>query len=697
MLSRIDQAEENGIMKMRQKIGTRILLPAASATLIFSIALYFIAGRTINNLVERNLDRLGQSKAADIDTTEKRISEKMLDLASLFSRDKAVQEAYETAYQGNLDNADDPQMTTARQQLRSYFASIENGYRQTHNGSALRLHFHVPPARSLLRLWKKDQNKSDDLSSFRETIRAISSGGHAPITGIEIGRGGFAIRGIAPVIGDNGRFMGSVEALSSYDPVVKYSISDDKEYIAVFMNKAFLPIATQLQDGTKNPVVGDRFVFVSSTDKRVTDEVLTPELLAQGQTELLKQRIGDYFATLFPIKDYSGKQIGVMAYVVNAADMYAMMRKMQWGITVLCIVLLGAILIPLVFSTRSVTVPVNRTVAMLKDIAEGEGDLTKRLQVIKKDEIGELAGWFNTFLEKLQVMIRKIAANSDTLGRSSAEFSQIAAQLSQGAGDTSSRADSVASAAEEMSANLNGVAAAMEQSSTNASMVAAAAEEMTATIHEIAQNAEKARSISDEAVQKAGEASGQMDQLGQAAQGIGKVVETITEISEQVNLLALNATIEAARAGDAGKGFAVVANEIKELAKQTSAATLEIKAKIDNIQSSTDGTVKGIDQICGVINSVNEIVGTIATAVEEQSTVTKEIAENVNQASRGIQEVNENVNQSSTVATEITRDIAVVNQSSSEIANGSDQVRVSAEELQRMAAELGTIVGSFKV
>jgi methyl-accepting chemotaxis protein len=336
-------------------------------------------------------------------------------------------------------------------------------------------------------------------------------------------------------------------------------------------------------------------------------------------------------------------------------------------------------------------------IASFQDIAEGEGDLTKRIDIRSKDEIAELAGWFNTFLEKLQVMIGKIADNSTQVDRSSTDLSDIASAMSSGATETSTRADNVSVAAEEMSANLNNVAAAMEESSTNASMVATAAEEMTATINEIAQNAEKARSISDQAVQKAGEASGQMDELGEAANGIGKVVETITEISEQVNLLALNATIEAARAGEAGKGFAVVANEIKELAKQTSQATLEIKEKIDNIQTSTDGTVKGIDEISKVIANVNEIVGTIATAVEEQSTATQEIANNIAQATQGIQEVNENVNQSSTVAAEITSDIAVVNQSSSEIANSSDQVKASADDLKGMATELSTIVGSFKI
>jgi methyl-accepting chemotaxis protein len=684
-------------MKKIQQIGTRILLPAISATILFSIILYFVAVSIVNHMVEDNLSQIARSKFGDIANSEKRIADKMLAQAALFSRAAAVQEAYATAYQGDLNEADDPHMETARKQLRDYFASIEKGYRGAFNNNALQLHFHVPPARSLLRLWKKDQHQSDDLSTFRPTVATISNGSHQPITGIEIGRGGFAIRGIAPVVADNGKFLGSVESLSSYDPLVKYSVSNDKEYIAVYMNKEFLPIATKLQDATKNPVTGDQFVFVSSTNKQITDSIMTAALLAAGQSGIKSARVGDYFATASPIQDFSGKQIGVTVYVYNAGHLYARVKQIQWRIAILCIILLAAIGFPLFFSTRSVVTPINRTVLMLKDIAQGEGDLTKRLEIIKKDEIGELAGWFNTFLDKLQGIMRKIADNTRIIDRSSEEFSEIAIQLSNGAGDTSARATNVSASAEEMSANLNSVAAAMEESATNINVVATATEEMSATINEIAQNAEKARTVADQAVQKASMASGQMETLNQAATGIGKVVETITEISEQVNLLALNATIEAARAGEAGKGFAVVANEIKELAKQTSAATLEIKAKIENIQGSTDGTVRGIGEISEVIHSVNEIVGTIATAVEEQSAATSEIASNVAQASQGIQEVNENVNQSSTVAGEISNDIAAVNQSSGEMAESSDQVRNSAESLRQMAAELNAIVSSFKV
>jgi methyl-accepting chemotaxis protein len=380
-----------------------------------------------------------------------------------------------------------------------------------------------------------------------------------------------------------------------------------------------------------------------------------------------------------------------------AGEIESMVSKRTTTMVVVSGIIFAAIIALCLFIAFGIVRALKEMVVSFRDIAEGEGDLTKRIRIDSRDEIAELAGWFNTFLEKLQTMIKKIADNASHVDGSSAGLSEIATMMSRGAGETSSRAHNVSTAAEEMSASLNNVAAAMEQSSTNTSMVATAAEEMSATINEIARNAEKARAISDQAVHKAGETSSQMDGLGQAAEGIGKVVETITEISEQVNLLALNATIEAARAGEAGKGFAVVANEIKELAKQTSAATLEIKEKIQNIQGSTDGTVKGINEISEVIRSVNEIVGTIATAVEEQSAATKEIASNIAQASQGIQEVNENVNQSSTVAADITGDITAVNQSSSEIAISSEQVKVSADDLKGMAEELNTIVGRFRV
>lgn len=362
------------------------------------------------------------------------------------------------------------------------------------------------------------------------------------------------------------------------------------------------------------------------------------------------------------------------------------------SLMVVALILSSVVIILIV---RSITTPVNKVSALAANMAKG--NFTTKIDIKQKDEIGLMATSLNTMVEQLGTMIREIIGSSNMMTASSNDLAAVSKQLSSAANDTSAKASTVATATEEMSTNIQSVSAAMEQSSANVNMVASSTEEMTATVNEIAQSAEKARSISESAVKQSRLASEKMAVLGESARKISRVTETITEISDQTNLLALNATIEAARAGEAGKGFAVVANEIKELARQTAAATVDIKNQIGDMQATTTTTVEDIEKISAVIVEINNVINGIATAVEEQSAASSEIASNISQASQGIAEVNENVALSTVVIGDITRDIASINQQSTLVKDGSGQVQESAHSLSELAGQLENLMKRFKV
>ncbi len=437
---------------------------------------------------------------------------------------------------------------------------------------------------------------------------------------------------------------------------------------------------------------------------------LVKTLIQTGQTpEPIRETIGaeTYFSVFYPIENeprcyhchgQSREILGGMGMQSNITEELAAARSLEYrgmwiGLAVLAI-LSG--LVYLMFHTM-INKPLTDVLDRLKDIAQGEGDLTQRIHVVNKNEIGELSKWFNLFLENLQKLIAQIAGDARKLANASTELSDISQQLLAGAEQTTDQSHNVSLAAEEMSKNVGSVAAATELATSNLSSVTASTDQMTASIGEIANNTEQAQSITGQAVIKAKTTSQRVRDLGSSAQAIGKVTEVITEISEQTNLLALNATIEAARAGNAGKGFAVVANEIKELARQTASATLEIKKQIEGVQGSTHVTVGEIEEITKVIDQVDEMVAVIAAAAEEQSASTKQIAENISHATTGMRDVNQNVADSSDVTATIARDIAAVNQAAGEMKNSSSQVRSRARDLSDLSMHIDQLVGKFKL
>lgn len=468
-------------------------------------------------------------------------------------------------------------------------------------------------------------------------------------------------------------------------------ITDSREIISNNVKSLQSNIKSEKGSELLTILIEARSQYIEKIDEYIN--YVKTDQVEQAQRMLLTSVRGvqkKYFSAL---KDLISYQMELATETAKDAG-----AKASQSVTLIIILLVIAIVLSCILgilTIRSITGPVGKTVKLAENMARG--DLTVKLDVNQKDEIGNMAKSMNATVTQLRSMIGEIISGIHTLSSSSSDLAAVSKQLSSSAHDTASKSGTVATAAEEMSTNIHSVSAAMEQSSNNVHMVATATEEMTATVNEIGQSAEKARSVSAGAVKQSQETSYKVTALGESARKVGKVTETITEISEQTNLLALNATIEAARAGDAGKGFAVVANEIKELARQTAAATVDIKNQIDEMQETTNSTIDDIDRISKVIADINEVINGIATAVIEQSAATNEIASNISQASQGIAEVNENVAQSTVVISEITQNIAEINSEVIQVEDSSSQVQLSAQGLSDLAAKLELMMKQFKV
>lgn len=295
-----------------------------------------------------------------------------------------------------------------------------------------------------------------------------------------------------------------------------------------------------------------------------------------------------------------------------------------------------------------------------------------------------------SIMKPIEFTISSLREISDGV-RSSAE--NLSAQVSS----SKQQSASVSAAAEQMSVSMLNVSENSDSMNSSIRSFAASVEEMNSTIREIAGNAEKSASVAGKAAMLVEESNDRITALGQSANEIGKVIQVIQEIAEQTNLLALNATIEAARAGEAGKGFAVVATEVKELAKQTAAATDDIRARIEAIQGSTTDAVGSIREISDVINNVNEVSRSIAAAVEEQSIATRQISEIVTQSASAAETVARGISETAMASREITENFAKVDLVLDESARCADLSLESGAQLIELAQEMSKMVGQIQI
>ncbi len=317
------------------------------------------------------------------------------------------------------------------------------------------------------------------------------------------------------------------------------------------------------------------------------------------------------------------------------------------------------------------------------DIAQGEGDLTKRLDDSGGDEIAAASRMFNVFIDKLRGIISQVASTSTQVAAAANQLNVTAERIATGAEEVAAQAGTVATAGEEMAATSGDIAQNCQMAVENVQLAANSAENGSLVV-------EQTIKVMNQIAEKVQESAKTVESLGARSDQIGEIIGTIEDIADQTNLLALNAAIEAARAGEQGRGFAVVADEVRALAERTTRATREIGEMIKAIQSETRGAVAAMEQgVHQVENGTNEAA--------KSGAALREILEQVNSVAMQVNQIATAAEEQTATTSEISNNMQQITEVVSDTASGAHQSATAASQLNSNAEELQRLVGQFKL
>ncbi len=570
---------------MKLSLKQKIVIPLLISVILSGITGFLFFYDKLNCLTEIFIRDRIQKKITEIEMDIKNAGEEALKKAAIFTKLDAVITAYEMAHKGNINDAHDPLVQAAREKLRHDLKSALEGFK-TSSGSILKLHFHLPNGRSLVRMWRKKQSWqngrwidiSDDISGFRKTVLEVNASGK-PVHGIELGRGGFVIRGLAPIKSKVGRQLGSVEVLVDFDLVLKNDVKKG-EALLLYMNADKLSITTKLQNPRKYPVLDGKFVLVTMTGKAESDDkakkIITSGFLAGGLKNMQFKEIKNYAIGVFPVNDFKKARIGVIAFYLDITSLKTTIHSV---ILIFCMVM-GAILILIV--------------------------------VIN----------YITLVHAIIIPIKKISDN-----------------LQANAHRTNIASGQISSSGKIIAAGVSDAVVSIEQTS-------ASVEKISSMIRQNAQNAAQVDGLMKKVGEKTTSANESMQKLitsmediNKASKETFKIIKSIEEIVFQTNLLALNAAVEAARAGESGAGFAVVASEVRNLAIRASDAAKITSEQIETIVSKIEYSFTNADNTEKIFRAVTKNSEHVANLVNRIATACKSQAEGIEKINKALMEL----------------------------------------------------------
>lgn len=675
-------------------IKRKLFFPLLGAVVVLGSLCYLIIGYQLSKLKRDSIHRIAESKKVEVAQMIRTASDRALEEASLFSRVPVVVRALELAHSGNIDNETDSNGQLAREMLRRELKPFLDGFTAMNDNRKLKLHFHLPNGRSLVRLWLDKQIQidgkwtdiSDDISSFRKTVLDVNRLGH-PIKGIELGRGGFTVRGLAPVKSDGGKTLGSVEVLLDFEPFLN-AISFQENRLFLYMNTDLLSITHSLQDPARYPPVEDKYILVSGDKDAAVKNMIDARLLDQGRNGLAVEYKETKALAAFPVSDYNGNQIGVIVSAMDMRKEEVLTHSLTWTLNGIFIVFLLVIGI-LSSSTLAWTVinPLRKITQLSGNISKG--DFSQTLDIRQKDEIGALGEAINRMVINLNRMVGGIVVGIETL----------------------------MPAARKISEEVEGQASTLSQQSAVVSEITSTMAQLSASFNQIAEHSRSVAKIADNALQntKTGaelmkkvmvkideiNADNQKNidkiiELGKKSREITKVMEIINDITAQTKLIAFNAAIEASSAGEAGKRFGVVAVEIRRLADNVTESTGEIENRISDIQEAVNNMIidseKSSKEIGEGLKYAEETAQKLTDIVNgSQSTLdaAREISLSTQQQLTASEQVLVALREMDEGARQNTESIKQINAIGKDLAALSDHLKALVEKFN-LSSEVGT-------